>query len=352
MQLYIHIPFCDSKCSYCSFNSYVDKFELKSDYMRTLHRQLLHELERFQVTPKALRSIFIGGGTPSTVAPYLYEEIFKTLRPFMACECEVTTEANPNSATHEWLSGMYALGVNRVSFGVQSFDDKKLKLLHRAHSPFQAIKAINSAADIGFKNISCDLIYATYGDTQELLKHDLDIAFSLPINHISAYALTIESGTAFSEKPQMACETLELTKWLFGEIEAHGFSQYEISNFGSYQSLHNKGYWEYRDYLGVGCGAVGKLENKRYYPKTNIEEYLNDPLDIEVEELSDEDIKTEKIFLGLRSNIGLSREILTSKEIERAELLAREGKLTSDAGRYFNKEYLLSDELALFIQEY
>ena len=349
MLLYIHIPFCDSKCSYCAFNSYVDKFHLKKEYMDALLLQLDFELKRFDVKEKEIESLFIGGGTPSTVEPRLYEKIFKKLKPYLCSDIEITSEANPNSASKEWLEGMHNLGINRISFGVQSFNKAKLKLLNRAHTPEQAKEAIVNARDVGFENISLDLIYATLGDTKELLSSDLQTAFSLPINHLSAYALTIEEGTPFESKPHMSKETLELTRWLFDSIAEHGFKQYEISNFGSYQSRHNLGYWEYKDYIGLGSGAVGKLGLERFYPSPNVEEYIKDPLTIKTEILSDEDKKIEQIFLGLRSCVGIKKDILNYDELERAELLVKEKKLRQKNDTFYNDEYLLADEIALFI---
>ncbi len=349
MLVYIHIPFCDSKCSYCAFNSYVDKFHLKKQYMDALREQLVSELKRFTPKKESIKSVFIGGGTPSTVAPELYTEIFTLIKPYLKNNAEITSEANPNSATYEWLEGMHKLGVNRISFGVQSFDPDKLKLLNRAHNPKQAIEAIKNAKKVGFENISLDLIYATLGDTKELLQHDLETAFSLPINHLSAYALTIEEGTAFENRPQMSQEQLELTQWLFEQIEAHGFKQYEISNFGTYNSVHNLGYWEYDEYMGIGAGAVGKYKNTRLYPQADIEKYIQNSLEITSEELSDEDIKIEKIFLGLRSIVGIDREILNGEELKKADILVQEKKLEFKNNKYLNKEYLLSDEIALYL---
>lgn len=124
MLLYIHIPYCDSKCHYCSFNSYVDKFDTRKEYMLALEKQLKYELKRFKVTSSSIETVFIGGGTPSTINPSLYKPIFEILKPLIQANAEITTEANPNSATKKWLKGMYELGVNRVSFGVQSFDKK------------------------------------------------------------------------------------------------------------------------------------------------------------------------------------------------------------------------------------
>ena len=349
MLLYIHIPFCDSKCSYCAFNSYVDKFHLKKEYMQALKTQLLDELRRFNAKDKSIETIFIGGGTPSTVSPELYAPLFKLLQPFLHDNIEITSEANPNSATKEWLSGMKNLGVNRLSFGVQSFDKEKLKVLNRAHTPDQAITAVRDAYHVGFKNISLDLIYATLGDTKELLLHDINTAFSLPINHISAYALTIEEGTAFESKPQMSAEQLSLTSWIFETIQKKGLKQYEISNFGTYNSAHNLGYWTYKDYMGVGCGAVGKLKNQRFYPKTIVEEYIQNPSEVKIETLSEDDIKIEKLFLGLRSSVGINVSLLNKHELRQANLLVDEKKLFIKKNIFYNEDYLLADEIALFI---
>ena len=349
MLLYIHIPFCDSKCSYCAFNSYVDKFHLKDVYMSALKKQLEFELGRFEAKEKSIETVFIGGGTPSTVSPKLYKPIFKLLKPYLQKNIEITSEANPNSATYEWLKGMRELGVNRISFGVQSFNKEKLKLLNRAHSPDQAINAVKNAAKVGFKNISLDLIYATLGDTKELLEHDINTAFSLPINHISAYALTIEEGTAFFTQPKMAKEQLSITNWLFESIKNRGFKQYEISNFGTYRSSHNLGYWKYKDYMGVGAGAVGKLKLQRFYPTNSIEDYIENPLEIKTEELEDEDKKIEQLFLGFRSCVGVNENILTDSELEKAELLLSEQKIYLKNGFFYNYDYLLADEITLFI---
>ncbi|OQX59696.1 MAG: coproporphyrinogen III oxidase [Helicobacteraceae bacterium 4484_230] len=300
MLLYIHIPFCDSKCHYCSFNSYVDKFSLRERYMKALAKQLHYELERFGTAPKMIETMFIGGGTPSTVMPHLYAPLFEAVKPYLKDDAEVTSEANPNSATKEWLEGMKKLGVNRISFGVQSFDDRKLKRLGRAHNSHDARRALWHAKEAGLKHLSLDLIYGVENDTVKLLEHDLEEAFFLPVDHLSAYALTIEEDTPFASHPEVANEKLELTKWLFENIAHRGFKQYEISNFGTYRSLHNMGYWQYKNYIGLGSGAVGFKDDRRFYPDMHIESYIDNPLNIQTEILSKKAIKTEKIFLGLR----------------------------------------------------
>ncbi|MFA5215400.1 radical SAM family heme chaperone HemW [Sulfuricurvum sp.] len=348
MLLYIHIPFCDSKCAYCAFNSYVDKFAQRENYMKALAVQLAYEMKRFKVSDEnPIETVFIGGGTPSTIDPLFYSDIFNTIRPFLVPDAEITSEANPNSATHQWLEGMYALGVNRISFGVQSFNDEKLKTLGRAHNTAHALRAINDAKEIGFEHLSIDLIYGVHGDTQALLQNDVETAFSLPIDHISLYALTIEEDTAFEKTPELAREELELTHWLFDQIQAKGFSQYEISNFGITRSAHNLGYWEYKDYIGLGSGAVGFLENQRLYPSINVEHYSEYPLEIHTETLDEKAQLSEKLFLGFRSCVGVDETILNAKQKKQADLLLSEGMLEYHNGRYFNRNYLLADEIAL-----
>jgi oxygen-independent coproporphyrinogen-3 oxidase len=349
MLLYLHIPYCDSKCHYCAFNSYVDKFDTRQEYMKALEKQLIFELKKFNVKREQIETIFIGGGTPSTVSPELYEPIFELLKSLTKKGAEITTEANPNSATKAWLKGMYDLGVNRVSFGVQSFNEKKLKTLNRAHSPQQAIKAVKDAHDIGYKNLSLDLIYNYQGDTIELLESDIEKAFTLPINHISAYELTIEGGTKFASTPRVKQEDDELAFFVAKSIEEKGFKQYEISNFGCYQSEHNKGYWKLKDYMGVGAGAVGFLKDTRYYPITNIDGYIDNPLNIQEEALTAEDILTEKLFLGWRSNIGVDETILDEAMKKQADFLVEKEKLIKVENIYFNENYFIADELVLFV---
>jgi len=351
MLTYIHIPYCDSKCHYCSFNSYVDKFDTRKTYMTALCRQLAFELERFNADKRSIETLFIGGGTPSTVSAELYIPIFELLSPYLKEDAEITTEANPNSATEAWLEGMKELGVNRISFGVQSFDTDKLKALNRAHTPKQATEAIHTANALGFEHLSLDLIYNYRGDTKTLLKKDIKTAFSLPIDHISAYELTIEDGTKFSMTPEVRQENENLAFFVAEEIKRQGFTHYEISNFGKYQSRHNKGYWELKNYIGAGAGAVGFLHDKRFYPQTDVDAYISDPLAIREESLSQNALLTEKIFLGLRSNTGIDKQILSYSSRQNADMLVREGKLTEKNNRYYNPDFFIADALALYLLE-
>jgi len=348
---YLHIPFCDSKCHYCAFNSYENKGTLKQNYMHHITTQLRFELEKFNASEKSITSLFIGGGTPSTIPASWYAPFFEIIRPYLSDHAEVTSEANPQSATHEWIEGMRALGINRLSFGVQSFNAQKLAFLGRNHTPKQALHAIENAAKQGIKNISLDLIYGTTRDSPSLLQNDLKIATSLPINHLSAYALTLEEETPFYKRTDVANGSEKLAKDFVQAIIQAGLPQYEISNFGTYQSVHNKGYWEHQDYLGIGAGAVGFLKERRFYPSKEIETYMQNPLEQEIEMLSLEDIHVEKIFLGLRSMIGIDLACFSPKEMAQIDILIETKKLTCKDNRVFNNDYFLSDEIALFITQ-
>ncbi len=317
--------------------------------MASLYQQIEFELKRFKAKKNSITSLFIGGGTPSTVEPQLYAKVFTLLEPYFKEGIEITTEANPNSASAIWLKGMFALGCTRVSFGVQSFNNTKLKFLGREHNSIQAINAIRSAKKIGFEHISLDLMYATKVDNKEMIEQDIQTAFSLPVDHISAYALTIEENTLFEAHPDAAKEKLELSNFFINSIKDRGFHQYEISNFGTYQCQHNIGYWKLNDYIGAGSGAVGMLKNKRFYPTTDIDNYIKNPLDIRIENLSDEDLKTEKVLLGLRSKVGLNLDILTESELKQVSFLENDKKVIRKENYIFNSDYLLSDEIALFI---
>ena len=349
MLIYLHIPFCDSKCHYCAFNSYVDKFHLKKLYMEAIIKQLKLELSIFKPEKNSIKSLFIGGGTPSTVDPKMYSAFFEILRPYLKEDAEITTEANPNSASFDWLEEMKKLGVNRISFGVQSFNEEKLKFLGRNHNQKSAIRAVKNAKKVGFKNISIDLIYGTNLDNKVLLSSDLLVAKTLPINHLSAYSLTIEQNTMFFKKPHAAKDSLPLARFFINEIKNMNLPQYEISNFGTYQSVHNLGYWNQDDYIGIGAGAVGFLKNMRFYPSKDIESYISNPLHRKIENLSKNDLHVERLFLGLRSKIGIPKDEFNNKELTNVNILIKSKNLKSIGDRVFNTDYLLSDELALFI---
>ncbi len=341
--LYIHIPFCDSKCNYCAFNSYTNLNHLKKEYFNAIKKQLTYEIEKHNI--KKFKTIFIGGGTPSTMNIDFYEKLFTILSPYIKNIEEITIEANP-SAKYEWIKEIKNF-TTRISFGVQSFNEEKLSFLNRNHSKKDAINCVNSAFKVGFQNINIDLIYDVKGDNKKLLKSDLDIAFSLPINHISAYSLMIEENSKWQNQYQNKEYNEDIEIWFIEKIKEK-FNQYEISNFGK-SSIHNLGYWQLNNYIGIGSGAVGFIDNYRYYTKKDVYEYIKNPTNYFIEELSKSDLKEEKILLGLRSIIGFEEDILSTTEKKRVDLLIKENKLYKKENKIYNKDFLLADRIALFI---
>jgi oxygen-independent coproporphyrinogen-3 oxidase len=346
--LYLHIPFCGSKCPYCSFVSYADKNPLKKEYSKAILKQLEFEMEKFDLQPKSVESVFVGGGTPSEFDPELLKPFMQELSLFLSNKAEITTEANPNSASLKWLLGMKSLGFNRISFGAQSFDDQKLKFLGRIHNAKEAREAILRAYAAGFENISVDIMYDTKIDTKKVLENDVKTAAALPLNHLSAYSLTLEKNTPFFQKKNARKESLIKAKFLIKTLKNERFLQYEISNFSrGYECFHNKQYWAHESYIGIGCSAVGFDGRRRFYPSKNLEEYAKSPLTQKTEYLSDENLRLEKLFLAMRSNIGIELEFFPERA--KIDTLEKAKKIRIKNGRVYNNDYLLADEIALFL---
>ncbi len=352
MLLYIHIPFCDSKCNYCAFNSYVGLYHLKQEYMLRLYNQLQTQIKTHKV--EKFNTVFIGGGTPSCIEADEYKPIFNLLQKYTDEFTEITIEANPNSATLKWQKDMFELGVNRISFGIQSFNDEKLKFLNRNHSKDQAIEAIKNAKKIGFKKINCDIIYDTKLDTKQLIDNDIDFISMLPIDHVSAYSLTLEEGTSFYNKSNVRVENIDMANYIFSSLKSLGFEQYEISNFAKTkdsQCKHNIGYWKYEQYLGIGAGAIGTIEETRTCNTKDIEEFIKDQSYIDIERLTKDDILIEKTLLGLRSNIGICLNNYTPIQLNKIDHLIENNNLTKIKNMVFSNDFMLADELALYIME-
>ena len=355
--LYIHIPFCDSKCNYCAFNSYTNLNHLKDKYLDALIKQIDNDIDK----NNKFETLFIGGGTPSTMKISFYEKLIKKLQNNLDNALELSIECNPN-VSYDWLKEIKNLGFNRISFGVQSFNEEKLKFLNRNHSKKQAITSIENAKKAGFDNINLDLIYSTALDTYKLLENDLNIAFSLPINHISAYSLMIEENTKWEGEYNKKKFDEEMEIWFIEKIKEK-FSQYEISNYGK-KCIHNLGYWKLNEYIGIGAGAVGflkinnskwKIKNEkkseifRYYTQNDVYEYIKNPCKYNYEFLTNIDIKKEKIFLGLRSIIGFDENILNKKEKEKVNILINEKKLYKKGNKIFSYDFLLADAITSYI---
>ena len=347
--LYIHIPYCDSKCNYCSFNSYTTGHGNFDAYIEALIEQFKYDAERFKIEKREIETIFIGGGTPSVLEPDTYLPLIESITPYMMGNCEFTTEANPNSATRSWIDGMRQLGVNRISFGVQSFEDKKLKALGRSHSSRQAVLSLENAVRSGYENISLDLIYDHILDERDILFRDIKTALAFPITHISAYELSIEANTRFSSEPSVKQNSESLGRFVAETISNAGFEHYEISNFGKIRCRHNMGYWSLHEYIGLGAGAVGFVDKKRFYKKSLPEEYIDDPLHCDIETIDSEKLLIEKVFLGMRSDIGVQKTLLDRNMLENIEILIDENRLREEDGVVYNDDFFLADEISLFI---
>lgn len=266
LSLYIHVPWCVKKCPYCDFNSHQLAGELPE---KAYVDALLHDFQReLQVagSERLIHSVFIGGGTPSLLSASAYQRLFAGLQAFFADDIEITMEANPGTYEHDRFQAYLDAGVNRLSLGVQSFQDDKLNALGRIHCAQEAQQAIAAITKAGFGNINIDLMHGLPGQSLEDALYDLQQAIDLQPAHISWYQLTIEPNTVFYAK--MPVLPPDETLWDIQEagqtlLASAGFVQYEISAYSQpgRRSQHNLNYWQFGDYIGIGAGAHGKLTN-------------------------------------------------------------------------------------------
>lgn len=312
---YVHIPFCTQICYYCDFSKVFIKNQPVDDYLQALIR----EFESYDI--EQLRTLYIGGGTPTSITAqqldYLLTDLTKHLD--LSVLEEFTIEANPGDLTDDKIEVLKKSAVNRVSLGVQTFNDKQLKRIGRSHNESQIYSTIDHLKTAGFDNISIDLIYALPGQTMEDVKENVAKAIALDIPHLSLYSLILEHHTVFMNKmrrgklnlPQEDLEA-EMFEYIIAELEANGFEHYEISNFTKpgFESRHNLMYWDNAEYYGVGAGASGYLNGVRYRNRGPIQHYLkavsegNARLSEEV--LTKDEMMEEELFLGLRKKSGVS----------------------------------------------
>ncbi|MDR0747058.1 MAG: radical SAM family heme chaperone HemW [Helicobacteraceae bacterium] len=345
--IYLHVPFCETKCPYCAFNSFTAPLVEAQSYVSAVLRQLENDIGLYNF--RHADSLYIGGGTPSMLAAKLYKPFFEALKGVLTGEAEITVEANPASLVKEWAEGMAELGANRISIGVQSFDDRKLKRLGRTHTAQEAIEAIGIAKSAGFEEISVDFIYAVKGDTLNLLLNDLRIAAELGVTHISAYQLTVENNRALQKIDR------NLEKRFSLAIDVAGYPRYEVSNYGKKPSRHNAGYWNGLEYLGLGAGATGTARADdgwiRYEPLKSIGAYIADPRAKTIEKISQIIYNSERLMLGLRCNEGFERSRLTVEQLKRAKFLLAGGKLMARGDRLYNTDLWIGDEIWLYLNQ-
>ncbi|MEO8168771.1 MAG: radical SAM family heme chaperone HemW [bacterium] len=371
--LYLHIPFCEKKCIYCDFYS-IENISPMDDFLSALHHEI--DLYASYGEKESFETIFLGGGTPSLLTPRQLESILTHLhqRFRIDADAEVTVETNPGTVTKEKLAGYRSLGVNRLSIGIQSFHEHELKFLSRIHDSKQALECVRLARETGFENISIDLMYALPDQTKEQWAANLSMAVALEPNHISAYGLIVEDNTPLSRmvsarvvSPKPSDEEADFYEFTMSFMEQHGFEHYEVSNYAKpgFRSRHNYNYWCHKNYLSFGPSAHSFWREgdvaRRWFNIANISHYCSSlnshKLPILTEEvLTDQQLMTEKIFLGVRSD-GLNLKTL-HKDFERSSsqlknqasiisALVDNGAATNenDILRLTSSGYLICDEI-------
>lgn len=273
--LYVHIPFCGHICNYCDFSKLLYNKKWEEEYLK----ELKNEIDGYKIPLKSLKTIYIGGGTPTCLSNKSLENLLDYLKPYLGDNYEFTIEGNPDGLTYEKLHTLKAKGINRLSIGVQSSNDKTLSFLGRKHTFEDAKRCVSIAKDIGFNNISCDLIYATPNESIEELKKDIDALLSLDVPHLSTYSLTISQGTSFYNKGYKEANdaiSAEMYNLILSSFRNAGYERYEVSNFAKkgFYSRHNLTYWKDEEYYGAGLGASGYVNNRRYTNTRSLMKYL------------------------------------------------------------------------------
>ncbi|ERJ13669.1 radical SAM family heme chaperone HemW [Haloplasma contractile] len=353
--VYIHIPFCQRICNYCDFVKRVSKRETIDQYIEALRT----EIELYKPYEE-LDTLYIGGGTPSILTIQQLKQIEMMIDDYFILSegCEFTVECNPEHVTEERVLLFKEMGVNRISLGVQTFNDRHLKLLNRGHTKEDVIRSVALLRQHGFDQINIDLIYAIPGQTLTELQDDLNMIKELNLEHVSAYSLILEEKTVFEKwlkegKIDLVDNELEakMFDYVMDALNKDGYHHYEISNFckEGYESKHNKVYWSNDRYYGFGVGASGYLSTKRYYNVRHVNQYLralnnnSKPLEQE-DELSLEEQISEELILGLRLIRGVNLNDFKNKYNKSVfDCFPSEIKLLSEKGLI----HIESDHLSL-----
>lgn len=368
--IYIHIPFCRQKCYYCDFYKTVNT-SLKQKFLSVLNEEA--KLRKNYLQNETLKTIYFGGGTPSVLEIRELDKILSEIHSHfeVSSEAEITFEANPDDLTTEYLKEIKQAGINRLSIGIQSFQNTHLKKMNRRHDAAQAVKAVENAARLGFNNLSVDLIYGLPGLTKTEWKESLYQVFQLPVQHLSAYHLTYHEGTAFHTwlkkgtlKELNETESVDQFNILIDEAAKAGFEQYEISNFArnSLYSKHNTAYWTGEKYLGLGPSAHSFDQKSRRWNVSQVESYIkgieNKISYFEEEVLSEKDRYNEYILTRIRTKWGVSLAIVNKqfgkkyedylsvqckKYLQSGNILFNEGVLTLSRNGLFISDDIMTD---------
>lgn len=357
--IYVHIPFCKKKCRYCDFVSYSNKENCIDNYVSALIKEIQNRYEKEEIKDYSVDTIYIGGGTPSLINEEYIKNIIETIRENFNVlqKCEITIEVNPGSATKEKLTKYKEIGINRLSIGMQSTEDKILKEIGRIHTYDEFLTTYKTARKVGFKNINVDLMLGLPNQTIEILEGSINKVIKLKPEHISVYSLILEDNTPLkidydNNKIQLPSEDVEREMyWKVKEIlEKNNYKHYEISNFAKegYESKHNMNCWNQNDYLGFGLASHSYFKAKRYCNIDNLEKYIknieenNIEKNMEILEIqNEEDMKKEFMLLGLRKIDGVNIQEFKKRFIENPifkfhnelEKLSKEGLIEVDLDR-------------------
>ena len=325
MGLYVHIPFCKQKCMYCDFPAYQNLQDYYETYVYALVQEMdLWVSEHPESKERSIDTIYFGGGTPTELSIQQLQMIVDKIKSTFTItdDCHMTIESNPGEVDLQYLTKLVKLGFNRISFGIQTFDDKALTMLHRSHNGEKAKQAIYDAKEAGFTDINIDLIYGLPRQSLEDIKRNLEIVKDLPINHISTYGLQVEVGTYLYHLVQknlisIPSESIDESMYdtMMEGLKELGFERYEISNFakGNSYSRHNLKYWHYVDYLGFGAGAHSFYDGIRRSNNRNVMPYIQSvdrytmPT-IDTETITVERAQEDFCFLALRTKWGLDEQ--------------------------------------------
>lgn len=366
--LYIHIPFCESKCIYCDFYSMANNNHLIDKYINALLVEAV--LRKNELNSETITTVYLGGGTPSLLSITQLSKLVNGLKKvfdFSEVE-EFTIEVNPDDVTAYYIQQAKSLGINRVSMGVQSFNDEDLRFINRRHTVKQATDAIHIIKKAGIDNISIDLIYGIPGQNIEIWKNNVDTAISLSVQHISAYTLMYEEGTRLSVMRSLGKITevdddvvAAMYDYLVAQLKSNGYTHYEISNFAlpGLHSRHNSSYWNLTPYLGLGVAAHSFDGTVRRFNPSNLKKYLDTlgegKLCVEVEKITKAEKYDEYVMLRLRTADGIDADELMHRFdeeyyqffIEKTKPLVSEGSLINENGRYYIPEnhIMISDNI-------
>ncbi|MFN3873780.1 MAG: radical SAM family heme chaperone HemW [Ignavibacterium sp.] len=366
--LYIHIPFCDHKCIYCDFYSIITSDNIEN-FLSSLKTEVEFYSQQYS-SEREIISVFFGGGTPSLMTPDYIAVIIDSIRKNFSLrnDAEITLETNPGTVSKEKLIDFRKSGINRISIGIQSFDEDDLKFLTRIHNKQTAMDTVYNSVDAGFENINIDLIFNLPGQTKEKWKLNLEQAVSLPIKHISAYSLILERGTILNKmvldgdvKIQDEDYDAELYEMTIDYLFNNSFYQYEVSNFAKagYECIHNKAYWEYKDYIGFGPSAHSFVNRKRWWNYSSLKRYISEVNEkqnamMNFEILNKEQMRDEYIMLALRSNglnlneyINLFGSEWLDKHAKEFELLKERNLIEANHNKIklTSKGYAICDEI-------